>query len=48
MFAYVVVIKLPLGWGIIFFKNRLYDLGRCAGIGGDREFEGYSMCRLIY
>ena len=48
MFAYIVVIKLPLGWSIIFFKNRLYDLGRCAGIGGDREFGGYSMCRLIY
>ena len=48
VFAYVVVIKLPLGWSIIFFKNRLYDLCRCAGIGGAREFEGYSMCRLIY
>lgn len=48
VFAYVVVIKLPLGWGIIFFKNRLYDLGRCAGIRSDREFGGYSMCRLIY
>ena len=31
-----------------FFKNRLYDLGWCAGIRSDREFRGYSMCRLIY
>ena len=41
------MIKLPLGWSIIFFKNRLYDLGRCAGIRSDREFRGYNMYRII-
>ena len=30
-----------------FFKNRLYDLGWCAGIRSDREFRGYSMYRII-
>ena len=46
--AEVVVIKLPLGWSIIFFfKNRLYDLGWCAGIRSDREFRGYSMYGII-
>lgn len=33
VFAYVVVIKLPLGWSIIFFKNRLYDLGSMPELG---------------
>ena len=47
VFAYVVVIKLPLGWSILFFKNRLYDLGGCAGIRSDREFRGYNMYRII-
>ena len=47
VFAYVVVIKLPLGWSIIFFKNRLYDLGWCAGIRSDREFGGYNMYGII-
>ena len=46
--VWVGVVKLPLGWSIIFFKNRLYDLGGCAGIRSDREFRGYSMRRLIY
>lgn len=42
------MIKLPLGWSIIFFfKNRLYDLGGCAGIRSDREFRGYSIYRII-
>ena len=41
------MIKLPLGWSIIFFKNRLYDLGGCAGIRSDREFRGYSMYGII-
>ena len=41
------MIKLPLGWSIIFFKNRLYDLGGCAGIRSDREFGGYNMYRII-
>lgn len=41
------MIKLPLGWSIIFFKNRLYDLGWCAGIRSDREFRGYSMYGII-
>ena len=41
------MIKLPLGWSIIFFKNRLYDLGGCAGIRSDREFRGYNMYRII-
>ena len=47
VFAYVVVIKLPLRWSILFFKNRLYDLGWCAGIRSDREFRGYNMYRII-
>ena len=29
----VGVIKLPLGWSIIFFKNRLYDLGSMPELG---------------
>lgn len=41
------MIKLPLGWSIIFFKNRLYDLGWCAGIRSDREFRGYNMYRIL-
>lgn len=41
------MIKLPLGWSILFFKNRLYDLGWCAGIRSDREFRGYSIYRII-
>ena len=45
--AEVVVIKLPLGWSMNFFKNRLYDLGWCAGIRSDREFRGYSMYGII-
>ena len=27
------MIKLPLGWSIIFFKNRLYDLGSMPELG---------------
>ena len=33
VFAYVVVIKLPLGWSMSFFKNRLYDLGSMSELG---------------
>ena len=27
------MIKLPLGWSILFFKNRLYDLGSMSELG---------------
>lgn len=30
-----------------FFKNRLYDLGWCAGIRSDREFRGDSIYGII-
>ena len=31
--VWVGVVKLPLGWSIIFFKNRLYDLGSMPELG---------------
>lgn len=39
--------QTPFGVEHTFFKNRLYDLGWCAGIRSDREFRGYSRYRIM-
>ena len=38
--VWVGVIKLPLGWNIIFFKNRLYDLGSMPELGATGSLGG--------
>ena len=41
------MIKLPLGWSIIFFQKSSIRFRQCAGIRSDREFRGYNMYRII-
>lgn len=40
--------QTPFGVRHEFFRKSSLRFRWCAGIGGAREFGGYSMCRLIY